>query len=57
MEERALADISALCTCRRIETKWDESFSAASAERRGAHRLGSLGTNNYNQEIQTYDLQ
>ena len=39
MEDRALADISALCTCRRIETKCEESFSAASAERRGAHRL------------------
>ena len=39
MEDRALADSSALWTCRRIETKWEESFSAASADRRGAHRL------------------
>lgn len=40
MEERALAEISALWTCRRMETKWEESFSPASGERRGAQRLG-----------------
>lgn len=43
MEERALAEISAVWIWRRIETKWDESFSAASAERRGAQRLFGLG--------------
>lgn len=40
MEERALAESSALCTCRRMETKCEESFSAAEGERRGAQRLG-----------------
>ena len=39
MEERALAEISAECTCRRMATKWEESFSPASGERRGAQRL------------------
>ena len=39
IEERALEDSSALCTWRRMLTKCDESFSAASAERRGAQRL------------------
>lgn len=43
IEDRALAVTSALCTCRRIETKWEESFSAASGERRGAQRLGAIG--------------
>jgi len=40
MEERALAESSALWTWRRMETKWEESFSAAEGERRGAQRLG-----------------
>lgn len=40
IEERALALSSAECTCRLMETKWEESFSAASGERRGAQRLG-----------------
>lgn len=39
IEDRALAEISAEWICRRMETKCEESFSAASAERRGAHRL------------------
>lgn len=39
IEERALASSSALCTCLRIETKCEESFSAASGESRGAQRL------------------
>lgn len=39
IEERALAEISAEWIWRRMETKWEESFSAASAERRGAQRL------------------
>ena len=37
--ERALAEISAECTWRRMETKWEDSFSPASGERRGAQRL------------------
>jgi hypothetical protein len=40
IEERALASSSAAWTCLRMETKWEESFSAASGARRGAHRLG-----------------
>ena len=40
MEERDEEAISAEWTCRRMETKWDESFSPASGERRGAQRLG-----------------
>lgn len=39
MEERALASSSDACTCFLMETKWEESFSAASGESRGAHRL------------------
>ena len=39
MDERALASSSARWTCLRMVTKWDESFSAASGERRGAQRL------------------
>ena len=39
IEERALALSSALWTWRRMETKWEESFSAAEGERRGAQRL------------------
>lgn len=39
MEERAEAASSAEWTCRRMETKWEESFSPASGERRGAQRL------------------
>lgn len=39
MLERVLAEISAECTCRRMETKWEDSFSPASGERRGAQRL------------------
>lgn len=37
--ERALAEISAEWTWRRIETKWEDNFSPASGERRGAQRL------------------
>lgn len=43
IEDRALALSSALCTWRRIETKCEESFSAASGERRGAQRLFDKG--------------
>lgn len=65
IEERALASSSALCTCLRMETKWDESFSAASGERRGAQRLelfvnigGYLDKNDGGWlSIMTYDLQ
>jgi hypothetical protein len=39
MEERVLASSSAAWTCLRMATKWDESFSAAESERRGAQRL------------------
>ena len=39
MLERAFAAISDEWTCRRMETKWEESFSPASGERRGAQRL------------------
>lgn len=39
MDERVLASSSARWTCLRMETKCDESFSAASGERRGAQRL------------------
>ncbi len=39
MEDRALASSSAAWTCLRIETKWEESFSAASGDNRGAQRL------------------
>lgn len=39
MDERALASSSARWTCLRMVTKCDESFSAASGERRGAQRL------------------
>lgn len=42
MLDRALALISAECTCRRMETKWEESFSPASGERRGAQRLKDI---------------
>src|SRR3569833_2005243 len=37
--DRVLACSSDACTCRRIETKCDESFSAASGLSRGAQRL------------------
>lgn len=60
MEERALAEISAVWIWRRIETKWDESFSAASAERRGAQRLqfGECVRHKYVVcKTLTYDLQ
>lgn len=40
MEERVFVLSSAARTWRRMETKWDESFSAAAGERRGAQRLG-----------------
>lgn len=40
MLERALASSSEAWTCFRIETKCEDSFSAASGERRGAQRLG-----------------
>lgn len=39
IDDRVFAETSTLCTCRRIETKWEESFSAASGERCGAQRL------------------
>lgn len=39
MEDRALASSSEAWTCLRMATKWDESFSAAASERRGAQRL------------------
>ena len=39
MDERVAVESSVLCTCRRIDTKWEESFSLAAGERRGAHRL------------------
>lgn len=39
MEDRTLASISVAWTCLRMLTKWEESFSAASGLRRGAHRL------------------
>lgn len=42
MEERAFASSSVAWTCLRIETKWDESFSAAASLRRGAQRLGGI---------------
>lgn len=40
IEERALAVTSEAWICRRMDTKWEESFSAAVGERRGAQRLG-----------------
>lgn len=40
MEERVEAAISEAWIWRRMETKWEESFSPASGERRGAQRLG-----------------
>lgn len=39
MEERVEAAISEAWICRLMETKWEESFSPASGERRGAQRL------------------
>lgn len=39
IDDRVLASISAAWTCRRMETKWDDSFSAAAGLKRGAHRL------------------
>ena len=39
IEERVLAAASEAATRRRMETKWEESFSAAGGERRGAQRL------------------
>ena len=42
MLERAFAEISAEWTWRRMETKWEDSFSPASGERRGAQRLGLI---------------
>lgn len=39
IEERDEEAISAEWTCRRMETKCEESFSPASGERRGAQRL------------------
>ena len=39
MEERTLAVFSERATWLRMETKWEESFSVASRERRGAQRL------------------
>lgn len=44
MEERALASSSAAWTCLRMETKWDESFSAASGDNLGAQRLGDVSS-------------
>ena len=43
IEERAFALSSEACTWRRMETKWEESFSAAVGERRGAQRLWGEG--------------
>ena len=40
MEEREEEAISAEWTWRRMETKWDESFSPASGERRGGAAAG-----------------
>lgn len=40
MEERRLAVFSDCATRLRMETKCDDSFSAALGERRGAQRLG-----------------
>lgn len=42
MDERSLVVISVAWTCLRMETKWEESFSDASGERRGAQRLGAV---------------
>ena len=39
IELRAEAAISEAWIWRRMETKWEESFSPASGERRGAQRL------------------
>lgn len=39
IEDRELASNSVAWTCLRIETKCEESFSAAASLRRGAHRL------------------
>ena len=40
MEERVEEASSLEWIWRRMETKWEESFSPASGERRGAQRLG-----------------
>jgi hypothetical protein len=42
MELRRLAVRSAAATRERMDTKCEESFSAAAGERRGAQRLGGL---------------
>ena len=42
MDERSLVVISVAWTCLRMETKWEESFSEASGERRGAQRLRAV---------------
>lgn len=47
IEERALASISEAWTCRRMETKWEESFSAASVLSRGAQRLERISLELY----------
>ncbi len=39
IDERVFEESSAVWTCFLMETKCEESFSAASGERRGAHRL------------------
>jgi len=39
MEERSSLSRSTCCTSLRRETKWEESISDASADKRGAHRL------------------
>lgn len=39
MEERAAEEVSWAWIWRRRETKWEDSCSAASGERRGAQRL------------------
>lgn len=66
IEERALALSSAAWTWRRMETKWEESFSAAEGERRGAQRLGFVfgleilngkGGEGFSDKGGTYDLQ
>jgi len=57
MDERAFASISALWTCFLIETKCDDSFSAASGESRGAHRLVLSVKALEGSGRKTYDLQ
>lgn len=66
IDDRVLASSSDACTCLRICTKCDDSFSAASGLRRGAQRLGlslvsfviSFGmVVHFGRDGATYDLQ